>query len=66
VTEIPGGKYAVFTQSGPYETLGGTHQKFFGGWLPASGRELRDAEAFEEYRNSPSLVRRAINSDEGK
>jgi AraC family transcriptional regulator len=53
VTEIPGGKYAVFTHRGSYETLGATYQRFFGGWLPKSGRELRDAEAFEEYLNSP-------------
>jgi len=53
VTEIPGGKYAVFMHRGPYETLGTDYQRFFGGWLPKSGRELRDAEAFEEYLNSP-------------
>jgi AraC family transcriptional regulator len=52
-TDIPGGKYAVFTHRGPYETLGKTYQRFFGDWLPKSGRELRDAEAFEEYVNSP-------------
>ena len=33
VTEIPGGKYAVFTHRGSYETLGKTYQRFFGGWL---------------------------------
>jgi hypothetical protein len=48
VTEIPGGKYAVFTHPGPCESLGRSYQRFFGGWLPKSGRELRDAEAFEE------------------
>ena len=53
VTEIPGGPYAVFTHRGPYETLGQTYQCFFGGWLPKSGRELRDSQAFEEYLNSP-------------
>jgi AraC family transcriptional regulator len=53
VTEIPGGKYAVFTHHGPYESLGRSYQRFFGGWLPKSGRELRDAEAFEDYLNSP-------------
>jgi AraC family transcriptional regulator len=53
VREIPGGKYAVFTHHGPYDTLGSTYQRFFGGWLPKSGRELRDSEAFEEYLNSP-------------
>jgi AraC family transcriptional regulator len=57
VIEIPGGAYAVFTHRGPYETLGQTHQRFFGAWLPSSGRELRDAEAFEEYLNSPMTAR---------
>jgi AraC family transcriptional regulator len=53
VTEIPAGKHAVFTHRGPYDGLGRTYQRFFGGWLPSSGSELRDAEAFEEYLNSP-------------
>ena len=53
VTELPGGKYAVFTHRGSYETLGTTYQRFFGGWLPNSGSEVRDAEVFEEYLNSP-------------
>jgi AraC family transcriptional regulator len=57
VTEIPGGKYAVFTHRGPYETLGQSYQRFFGNWLPKSGHELRDAEAFEEYLNSPMTAR---------
>lgn len=53
ITELPGGRYAVFTHRGPYDTLGRTYQRLFGGWLPNSGYELRDAEAFEEYLNSP-------------
>jgi AraC family transcriptional regulator len=53
VTEIAGGNYAVFTHRGPYDTLSMTYQRFYGAWLPKSGRELRDAEAFEEYVNSP-------------
>jgi DNA gyrase inhibitor GyrI len=57
VRELPGGKYAVFTHHGPYDTLGINYQRFFGGWLPKSGRELRDAEAFEEYLNSPMNTR---------
>ena len=57
VTEIPGGKYAVFTHRGPYETLGQSYQRFFGNWLPKSGQELRDSEAFEEYLNSPMNAR---------
>jgi len=57
VTEIPGGAYATFTHRGPYETLGKTYQRFFGGWLPKSGREVGDSEAFEEYLNSPMNTR---------
>jgi AraC family transcriptional regulator len=53
ITEIPGGNYAVVQHLGSYESLSNTYQRFFGGWLPKSGRELRDAEAFEEYLNSP-------------
>jgi AraC family transcriptional regulator len=57
VTELPGGKFAVFQHRGPYEKLGETYQRFCGGWLPQSGREARDAEAFEEYLNSPMNTR---------
>ena len=53
VMEIPGGAYSVFTPQGPYETLSQSYARFFGGWLARSGREVRDAEAFEEYLNSP-------------
>jgi AraC family transcriptional regulator len=53
VTEIPDGEYAVFTHRGPYESLGETYKRFFGDWLPKNGREVRDAEMFEEYLNSP-------------
>lgn len=57
VTEIPGGRYAVFTHRGSYETLGQTYQRFFGAWLPKSGFELGDSESFEEYLNSPMNTR---------
>jgi AraC family transcriptional regulator len=57
VMEIRGGKYAVATHRGPYDTLGRTYQRLFGGWLPKSGYELRDSEAFEEYLNSPMNTR---------
>ena len=57
VTELPGGKYALFTHQGPYETLSQSYARFFGGWLPESGHEVRDAEAFEEYLNSPTNTR---------
>jgi len=57
VREVPGGTYAVFLHRGPYQELGKTYQKIFGGWLPKSGREVRDADAFEEYLNSPMSAR---------
>lgn len=53
VTEIPAGRFAVFTHQGPYESLGQTYQRFFGAWLPHTRLELRDSHAFEDYLNSP-------------
>jgi AraC family transcriptional regulator len=53
VMEIAGGEYATFLHKGPYETLGRAYQALLGGWLPQSGRELRDAPCFEVYLNSP-------------
>jgi len=51
--EFSGGRYAVVTHKGQYETLGKTYQQIYGGWLPQSGYDLRDAPAFEQYLNSP-------------
>jgi AraC family transcriptional regulator len=51
--ELPGGDYATFTHKGPYDELGKVYQKIYGGWLPQSGRTLRDTPAFELYLNSP-------------
>lgn len=59
VTEIAGGDYAVIVHKGPYERLGQTYQALLGGWLPRSGRELRDAPCFEVYLNSPQTTRPA-------
>jgi AraC family transcriptional regulator len=57
VMEIPGGRYAVVTHKGPYETMGKTYQRIYGGWLPKSGYALRDVPAFEQYMNSPQNTR---------
>ncbi len=57
VMELPGGRYAVAVHKGPYDTLGATYQRVYGGWLPKSGEELRDAYPFEEYLNSPQNTR---------
>jgi AraC family transcriptional regulator len=53
VTELPGGEYATLQHKGPYENLSATYRLIFGGWLPASSRELRDVPCFELYLNSP-------------
>jgi AraC family transcriptional regulator len=50
---IQGGKYAVTTHCGPYETLGETYTRFCGEWLPLSGLEFLPSPALEFYRNSP-------------
>ena len=52
VMELGGGRYAVATHRGPYDGLGKAYQRLYA-WLPKSGWELRDAPAFEQYRNSP-------------
>ena len=53
VQQIGGGEYAVTTHFGPYGKLGETYARLCGDWLPAHGRELRSAPAFEIYLNSP-------------
>ncbi len=53
IQTIPGGRYALFLHSGPYENLQNTYDAIFGDWLPRSGEELRDEPAFELYLNSP-------------
>jgi AraC family transcriptional regulator len=57
VMELAGGEYATLMHKGPYETLGRAYQALLGGWLPQSGRELRDAPCFEVYVNSPQSTR---------
>ena len=53
VTELAGGDYATLLHKGPYENLSASYHLIFGGWLPASGRELRDVPCFELYLNTP-------------
>jgi len=57
ITELAGGRYAVATHRGPYESLGQTYQRLYGNWVPRNGHELRDVPAFEEYLNSPQNTR---------
>jgi len=57
VMELAGGRYAVVLHHGPYEELGKTYQRIYGGWLPQSGYQVRDAPAFEQYVNSPQSAK---------
>ncbi len=50
---IDGGTYAVITHKGAYAELPTSYDALYGGWLPQSGRQVRDAPAFEEYLNDP-------------
>jgi AraC family transcriptional regulator len=53
VRTLEGGECAVLTHVGPYRGLGESYRWLFGTWLPASGREPRNAPAYEVARNSP-------------
>ena len=50
---VPAGRHARTTHVGPYATISDTWIRFMGGWLPASGEELREGPSFEIYRNTP-------------
>jgi AraC family transcriptional regulator len=56
VRMLAGGEYAVTTYIGPYDQLGKTYAKFFGQWLPNSGRELRSGPFLEFYLNDPEKI----------
>lgn len=50
---VPGGEFARTVHAGPYETLGDTYARLCGEWIPAQGREIRDAPSIEIYLNDP-------------
>lgn len=51
----PGGEFARAIHEGPYETLHETYARLCGEWLPAQGREIRDAPSVEVYLNDPAI-----------
>jgi AraC family transcriptional regulator len=53
VQTVGGGEYALLSHTGPYAGLGHAYRWLYGLWLPASGREPRNAPPFEVYVNSP-------------
>ena len=46
---LPGGRFASFRYQGPYEGLGDVYATIYRGWLPGSGRSLRNAPAMDRY-----------------
>jgi AraC family transcriptional regulator len=56
IQDLLAGDYAVALHCGPYSDSASTYAALCGGWLPSSGRELRDAPALEFYLNSPLEV----------
>ena len=57
VKTLAGGTYAVFLHQGPYENLHKTYREIYGGWLPSSGKQLRDVPCFEIYLNDPQRTK---------
>lgn len=53
IMEMPEGKYARFTFKGPKEQFPEVYNYIFKDWLLLGEYELRDAEVFDQYLNSP-------------
>ncbi len=51
--EIPEGRCAVLSFTGPYNEMEAAYNWMFSEWLPTSGVELADFPMFEEYLNDP-------------
>ncbi|VVE53954.1 AraC family transcriptional regulator [Pandoraea horticolens] len=51
--EIPAGRCAVLTYTGPYNEMNRPYQWLFSEWLPNSGLEPADFPMFEQYLNDP-------------
>ncbi|WP_150669904.1 AraC family transcriptional regulator [Pandoraea anhela] len=51
--EIPAGRCAVLTYTGPYNEMTRPYQWLFSEWLPNSGLEPADFPMFEQYLNAP-------------
>lgn len=51
---VEGGRFAVFTYTGPYAGLGKVYCHIYRWWLPYGDYELRDSISFEKFLNSPS------------
>lgn len=50
---VKGGRYAMSTHFGPYDTLAETYSQLCGQWIPQNGYEIDDRGCVEIYQNSP-------------
>lgn len=51
--EIPAGRCAILTYTGPYNEMGKAYNWMFSEWLPTSGVVPADFPMFEQYVNDP-------------
>jgi AraC family transcriptional regulator len=54
--KLPAGPIGVLAFRGPYSGLAKAYDHLYCEWLPTSGRELRDAPAYELYHNTPAIA----------
>ncbi len=50
---VEGGRFAVFTHTGPYTELERLYCSIYRYWIPRSPYRLRDCSGFEKFLNSP-------------
>ncbi len=56
VKEIEAGDFATIVHVGPFDTMKDTYNEFFVGWLPDSGREVKNGAVLEIYLNDPETT----------
>ncbi|HBS88890.1 MAG: hypothetical protein A2W91_00885 [Bacteroidetes bacterium GWF2_38_335] len=57
VTNIEGGRFAVFRYRGPYSNLNLVYAAIIRRWLPQSGYDLREQPLMEKYLNNPAKTK---------
>lgn len=57
--ELPAGRYALHSLTGPYSRIEAAINTLYVRWLPASGYEPDDRPTLEQYLNSPRTAKQA-------
>jgi len=57
VAKLKGGRYAVFTHKGSYESIDNTYKSIFEEWESVRGHEFADEPILEKYLNDPEDVK---------